>query len=132
MRYGHRVTDSRATTLGRIAAAGWLLAALLVVRIVTNGTFTELAVNPSSTRTLLAIGGLALATMAVALAVVLVMRPSARAFTASWIGALGLASYGIVQLALRHESAAVVMALGAAIGVVSIVGWRGLGVTDRP
>ena len=125
--------DARASAIGRLAAAGWLVSVVLVIRIATNGTFTDLAVQSSSQgRALLAIAGLGLVGLGIVLAGLLATRPQARVFTASWLGALVLASYGIVQLALRHESAAVVIALGVAIGVLSILGWRQASSADQP
>lgn len=127
------MSDPRTTSIGRLAAAGWLLAAVAIVRIATNGSFTDLAIVSGSTvRNLLAVGGVGLILLAIGLAALLVARPGSRVFTASWLGALLLASYGIVQLALRHESAVIVLALGAAIGVLSIFGWRRFAAADQP
>ena len=114
----------RPAILGRLAAAGWLLVLLLLIRMATSGSFAEISLQwaPRS-RAMLTATGLVVAGLAAALAVLLVVRPTRRMFAVSALLGLFSVPFAIALLPI-HGSAAALVVIGPLIAAASWLGRR--------
>lgn len=105
---------------------------ILLVRIATNGTFDEIALQwaPRS-RAILTAGELAIAGLALVLAIAVGLFPSRRSYAASGLAAAATLSLA-VALSIHHDSAVLVAVLAVGVAGLSIVGWRDSGTPTPP
>jgi hypothetical protein len=115
---------ARPTVIGRLLAAGWLAVAALLVRIATDGSFTELDLQGEPRWRVVSIAVcLAVALAGLLLAGLLLVRPGRLALAGSGLAGAALLPLAAVLLLIHHDSAVMVGFLGVLILDLSCVGW---------
>lgn len=115
---------ARPPILGRLLAACWLGVVALLVRIATDGSFTELDLQGEPRWRVISIAVcLAVALAALLLAGLLLVRPARLVFAGSAVVGAALLPLAVALLLIHHDSAVMVGFLGVLILDLSLVAW---------
>jgi len=115
---------ARPTILGRLLAACWFGVVALLVRIATDGSFTELELQGEPRWRVVSIAVcLAVALAGALLTVALAVRPARLAFACSGLAGALLLPLAVALLLIHHDSAVMVGFLGVLILDLSWVAW---------